>query len=159
MGGLLERVGEADQLGLAECGPGKRRAKGRRQRAEARWHGRRIGEEAGRHDHARVPRARRRVGAEVRWEKGGVELLARGAYRNGNDVGALRRNHSGVEHVEAARPCELQVQRTIRKVVVEVLSGTGVEHVGGLRDGLAILEGDRKSTRLNSSHVSISYAV
>src|SRR5437899_8373245 len=105
MGGLLERVGEADQLGLAECGPGKRRAKGRRQRAEARWHGRRIGEEAGRHDHARVPRARRRVGAEVRWEKGCVELLARGAYRNGNDVR------------------------------------------------------DRKSTRLNSSHLGISYAV
>src|SRR6266852_928655 len=100
-----------------------------------------VGEAAGRHDHAREPRARWRVGAEVRWEEGGVELLARGAYRNGDDVGALRRNHSGVEHAEAARPCELQVQRAIRKVVVEVLPGTGVEHIGGLRDGLSVLEG------------------
>src|SRR5215472_12752930 len=96
--GLLEGVGEADQLRLAECRPGKGRAKGRRQRAEARWNGRWVGEEAGRHDHAREPRARRRVGAEVSWEESGIELLARGAYRNGDDIGALRRNHSGVEH-------------------------------------------------------------
>src|SRR6266576_2452945 len=107
MGGLLERVGEADQLRLAECGPGKGHAKGRRQRAEARWNGCRIGEEASRHDHAGVTRARRRVGAEVCWEEDGVELLARGASRIGDEAGALLRNHSGVEHVEAARPCEL----------------------------------------------------
>jgi len=141
MGGLLKGVGEADQLRLAECRPGKGRAKGRRQRAEARWNGRQVGEEAGWHDHAREPRARRRVGAEVRWEESGIELLARGAYRNGYDVGALRRNHSGVEHAEAARPCELEVQRAIRKVVVKVLPGTRVEHVRGLRDGLVVLEG------------------
>src|SRR5699024_11724623 len=43
-------------------------------------------------------------------------------------------------------------------LAVDIRFGTHVEHVRGHRH-LAAGFGDRKSTRLNSSHVSISYAV
>src|SRR5207249_11964826 len=44
---------------------------------------------------------------------------------------------------------------------VDELRGDALDHVGGDReaDALATWSRDRKSTRLNSSHVSISYAV
>src|SRR5699024_11534387 len=40
-----------------------------------------------------------------------------------------------------------------------VLRGEGVDHAGQHRHRMGVAREDRKSTRLNSSHVSISYAV
>src|SRR5438874_3600011 len=44
-------------------------------------------------------------------------------------------------------------------VAVSVAFGSGCLSLGLQRAAVASLEGDRKSTRLNSSHVEISYAV
>src|SRR5207249_7866519 len=58
--------------------------------------------------------------------------------------------------VPAPVHCRRQGQSvTLKVVAVETTSATTVEALERLRPGLQ----DRKSTRLNSSHVSISYAV
>src|ERR1700682_1045378 len=84
MGGLLERVGVADQSRLAERGARERHADGRVLRVEAlrerrRWRKRRrrhrwIGHEPGRYDDARITRPRRDVGSSIGQEEHRVEV-------------------------------------------------------------------------------------
>src|SRR3712207_7914871 len=70
-------------------------------------------------------------------------------------------------HGEQIAPQPLEVRR--RRPAVECLHLGRERHVGGVDGGIdgvrevhrrkAIASGDRKSTRLNSSHANISYAV
>src|SRR5207249_9975666 len=78
----------------------------------------------------------------------GAELLDR-------SVKPPRLNSLGSKVLEQARDL---LQRT---EALKSLTSSDAEPHGLLRIGLAhaLAEGDRKSTRLNSSHVSISYAV
>src|SRR2546429_7859581 len=48
----------------------------------------------------------------------------------------------------------------VRQLVAPEIDGVGIEHPGAAEELRVVhLEGDRKSTRLNSSHGYISYAV
>src|SRR5690625_190208 len=79
----------------------------------------------------------------------------------GGGVGVLVAAPESVEHVagerigvELASRCQVRADRSLHR---------GVDEGGGDEQGAAALacggEGDRKSTRLNSSHVAYSYAV
>src|SRR5438477_5452278 len=67
----------------------------------------------------------------------------------------FRSHHMRIATVEAAGDVRRRQMRHQRLVVAERPASVGLAHVGVEID----LRRDRKSTRLNSSHMSISYAV
>src|SRR5690606_40124067 len=70
-------------------------------------------------------------------------------------------------HVTGVQTCALPISVPLGTCLLRPAAGAGQEAPGGRPrprlqmdpDHLALLAGDRKSTRLNSSHVKISYAV
>src|SRR5207249_9721315 len=82
-------------------------------------------------------------------ERGDARLLV-----DANPLADLRRAADEVALLEAARLLAQRGSLQRLQVLVEL---RGVEALHGLLVGAADRAGDRKSTRLNSSHVSISY--
>src|SRR3712207_8740170 len=63
------------------------------------------------------------------------------------------------DRATGARPPRRDREHTLRRRVPRPRRGDGRARRAGHRDGAPVRRGDRKSTRLNSSHANISYAV
>src|SRR5262249_22731742 len=88
--------------------------------------------------------AGRWVGAEVGRKQDCVIPPPCAASLVRDETAAIVGEHTGVEHVEATAPGQLEVESAVRLVIAQVLARPGVEDIGGLSDRLAILEADRR---------------